>query len=168
MSRQVNMGMNRIDFPNRISWQVMQRGEPELQFTPNIQCHEGCRAIRSRCSCLQRPSLKIRLQLQLHRRADMVHEPSQRAFIIISQCRRHFIIRLVLGRNLCCPRSSRFNRLSYPPYHSNISQLVSQITTVVPPPAATGFPSAPIHSATSFQPHPGRFDVSAPGMSEDA
>ena len=91
----------------------MQRGEPKLQFTPNVQCHEGCRAIRSRCSCLQRPSLKIRLQLQFHRRADMEHEPSQRALIIISQCHRHFIIRLVdeLGRNLSYPRRSRFNRL---------------------------------------------------------
>ena len=46
--------------------------------------------------------------------------------------------------------------------------MVSQIPTVVPPPAATGFPSAPMLSATSFQPHPGRFNVSAPGMSQDA
>ena len=27
---------------------------------------------------------------------------------------------------------------------------------------------APMHTATSFQPHPGRFDVTASGMSQDA
>ena len=32
----------------------------------------------------------------------------------------------------------------------------------------TGFLSAPMRTAASFQPYPGRFDVSAPGMSQDA
>ena len=57
---------------------------------------------------------------------------------------------------------------SYPQYFSNIPQLFTQFQSIVPPPAVTGFPSAPMHSARSFQPLPGRFDVSAPGMSQDA
>ena len=91
--------------------QGTQRGELELRLIHNAQCHEECRAFRSRRSCLKRSSLKILLQMQLHRRAYMEHEPSQRALIISIQYRRRFIIRLVLCRNLCCPRSSRFNML---------------------------------------------------------
>ena len=41
----------------------------------------------------------------------MEYEQSQRALTLISQCRRRFIIRLGLGRNLFCPLSSHSNRL---------------------------------------------------------
>ena len=53
---------------------------------------------------------------------------------------------------------------SYPPYFSNIPQLFSQFPLVLPPSAITRFPSAPMHTAASFQTHPGRFDVFASGV----
>ena len=63
---------------------------------------------------------------------------------------------------------------TFPPAPLYIQQLGSlpqsftQFPSNVPPPAVPGFPSAPMHSAHSFQPLPGRCDVSAPGMSQDA
>ena len=88
----------------------------------------------------------------------MEREPSIRGRIIIKQRRhRRSIIRLVMFRNIGCPRSRRFHMLR---------RVV--IVVIVLLPAVTGFPSAPMHSAHSFQPLPGRFDVSAPGMSQDA
>ena len=150
----------RVEF--RSSFWVVQRGDPELQFTPNVQCHEGCCAIMSRCSCFHAPSLKISLQLQFHRRADMEHEPSQRALIIISQRPHRFIIRLVLGRNLCCPRSRLFHMLR------SIPRMLVIFRSCFRKFRIQDLHLAQIHSATSFQPQPERFDVSAPGMSQDA
>ena len=57
---------------------------------------------------------------------------------------------------------------SHPQQFSNIPQSFTQFQSIVPPPAVTGFPSAPMLSFHSYQPLPGRFDVSAPGMSQDA
>ena len=56
----------------------------------------------------------------------------------------------------------------YRPHFSHAPQSFTQFQSNVPPPAVTGFPSAPMHPAHSFQPLPGRFEVSAPGMSQDA
>ena len=53
-------------------------------------------------------------------------------------------------------------------YFGDIPYSFSQILMAAPLPAVTGFLSAPMHTAASFQPYPGRFDVSAPGMSQDA
>ena len=56
----------------------------------------------------------------------------------------------------------------HPQFYRNISQSLSQIPSAFPHPAPTGFPLSPMHLAPSFQSHPGRFDVSAPGMNQDA
>ena len=57
---------------------------------------------------------------------------------------------------------------SHPQYFGDIPLSFSQLPMAAPPPAVTGFLSAPMHTAASFQPHPGRFDVSAPGMRQGA
>ena len=57
---------------------------------------------------------------------------------------------------------------SHPQYFGDIPQSFSQLPMAAPPPAVTEFLSAPMHIAAKFQPHPWRFDVSAPGMSQDA
>ena len=56
----------------------------------------------------------------------------------------------------------------YPPYSCYIPPSFTQLQSNIPPPAVTGCQSAPIHPAYSFQPHPGRCEVSAPGMSQEA
>ena len=169
VSRQVNMVTNRIDFPS-ISSQVVGHAERGAGAAVYSQC-----PMPREVPCYQEPLLMPSAPVAQNSFTAAASQASEYGARAEPAC--SYYNQLVpssfyyppgsWSQPLLSSQKSFQQAPSYPPYHSNISQLVSQIPTVVPPPAATEFPSAPIHSATSFQPHPRRFDVFAPGMSQD-
>ena len=142
MPNQVNSRANRFDFSSGFSSQLLGQAERGAGAAVYLHC-----AMPQGASCHHKPPLISSVPVV----PNFVTAGASQANMYGARAEQTF------------PHAP-----SYPQYFSNIPQSFTQFQSMVPPPAVTGFPSAPMHSAHSFQPLPGRFDVSAPGMSQDA
>ena len=143
----------------------MRRGEPELQFIHNVPCLEEGRTTESVVHASRARRSKFFYSSSFTGERIWITNRPVRAYNNHQLPTSYYYPPGHFSQPVMSAPQSFPHVPSHPQYFGDIPHSFSQIPMAAPPPAVTGFLSAPMHTAASFQPYPGRFDVSAPGMS---